>query len=83
MNDMTTRMHIESPVGLRPGPGDWGSDYLAEVMRALGTEHVVLVPGASGPLHDGSCTASQSDSLVSTTACRAASLGGVNRTVTT
>ena len=53
MNDMTTRMHIDSPVGLRPGPGDWGSDYLAEVMRALGIEHVVLVPGASfRGLHD-------------------------------
>src|SRR5262245_48974852 len=53
MNDMTTPMHIDSPVGLRPGPGNWGSDYLAEVMRALGIEHVVLVPGASfRGLHD-------------------------------
>ena len=53
MNDMTIPMHIDSPVGLQPGPGDWGSDYLAEVMRALGIAHVVLVPGASfRGLHD-------------------------------
>ena len=53
MNDMTNPMHIDRPVGLREGPGEWGSDYLAEVMRALGIEHVVLVPGASfRGLHD-------------------------------
>ena len=53
MNDITIPMHIDSPVGLQPGPGDWGSDYLAEVMRGLGIEYVVLVPGASfRGLHD-------------------------------
>ena len=53
MNDMTTPMHIDSPVDCNRAPGDWGSDYLAEVMRALGIEHVVLVPGASfRGLHD-------------------------------
>jgi acetolactate synthase-1/2/3 large subunit len=46
-------MRIDRPVGLQPKPGAWGSDYLAEVMRALGIEHVVLVPGASfRGLHD-------------------------------
>ena len=53
MNDITIPINIDSPVGLKPGPGEWGSDYLAEVMQALGIEHVVLVPGASfRGLHD-------------------------------
>ena len=44
--------------GEKPARGDavhaqWGSDYLADVMRALGLEYVTLVPGASyRGLHD-------------------------------
>jgi thiamine pyrophosphate-dependent acetolactate synthase large subunit-like protein len=53
MNDIASQVHIDRPVGLKPGPGRWGSDYLAEVMRLLRVEHVVLVPGASfRGLHD-------------------------------
>src|SRR6187402_1303522 len=46
-------MRTDHPVGLKPAPGAWGSDYLAEIMRALGIEYVTLVPGASfRGLHD-------------------------------
>ena len=46
-------MRTDRPVGLKPAPGAWGSDYLADVMRALDVEYVTLVPGASfRGLHD-------------------------------
>ena len=46
-------MRVDHPVGLKPAPSAWGSDYLAEMMRVLDIEHVVLVPGASfRGLHD-------------------------------
>lgn len=46
-------MRTDHPVGLKPAPGAWGSDYLAEIMRALDIEYVTLVPGASfRGLHD-------------------------------
>jgi len=46
-------MRIDRPTGLREATGAWGSDFLAEVMRALGIEYVAVVPGASfRGLHD-------------------------------
>ena len=46
-------MRTDRPVGLKPAPAAWGSDYLAEIMRMLGIEYVTLVPGASfRGLHD-------------------------------
>ena len=46
-------MHIDRPVNLKRAAGAWGSDYLAEIMRAIGLEYVALVPGASfRGLHD-------------------------------
>jgi thiamine pyrophosphate-dependent acetolactate synthase large subunit-like protein len=46
-------MHIDRPVNLKRAAIAWGSDYLAEVMRAIGIEYVTLVPGASfRGLHD-------------------------------
>jgi len=46
-------MRVEQPVNLKPAAAGWGSDYLAEVMRALGLDYVALVPGASfRGLHD-------------------------------
>lgn len=46
-------MRIDRPVKIKQAPGHWGSDYLAQMIRALGVEHVALVPGASfRGLHD-------------------------------
>jgi thiamine pyrophosphate-dependent acetolactate synthase large subunit-like protein len=44
---------IEKPVGIDQLERGWGSDYLAEVIRALDLEYVALNPGASfRGLHD-------------------------------
>src|SRR5215831_2228857 len=46
-------IHIDRPVGLKRYARAWGSDYLAEIMRAIDIEYVALVPGASfRGLHD-------------------------------
>src|SRR5688500_4622417 len=46
-------MHVDRPVNLKRAERAWGSDYLAEILRALGVEYVTLVPGASfRGLHD-------------------------------
>jgi thiamine pyrophosphate-dependent acetolactate synthase large subunit-like protein len=46
-------MHIDRPVNLKRAARAWGSDYLAEIMRAIDIEYVTLVPGASfRGLHD-------------------------------
>jgi len=46
-------MRIDRPVKVKRTAQQWGSDYLADMMRALGVEYVALVPGASfRGLHD-------------------------------
>jgi thiamine pyrophosphate-dependent acetolactate synthase large subunit-like protein len=46
-------MQIERPVEGKPDGRKWGSDYLAEVIRALDLKYVALTPGASfRGLHD-------------------------------
>lgn len=46
-------MRIDRPVRVKRTAQQWGSDYLADMMRALGIEYVALVPGASfRGLHD-------------------------------
>ena len=46
-------MYIDKPVKSRPAAAQWGSDHIADVMRALGIEHIALTPGASyRGLHD-------------------------------
>jgi thiamine pyrophosphate-dependent acetolactate synthase large subunit-like protein len=46
-------MQIDKPIRSKPSSARWGSDYLAEVMRALGIEYIALTPGASfRGLHD-------------------------------
>ena len=46
-------MQVEKPAQGDAITAQWGSDYLADVMRALGLEYVTLVPGASyRGLHD-------------------------------
>jgi thiamine pyrophosphate-dependent acetolactate synthase large subunit-like protein len=46
-------MHVDRPVNLKRAERAWGSDYLAEILRAIGVEYVTLVPGASfRGLHD-------------------------------
>ncbi len=46
-------MDIERPVNTRPGVREWGSDYLAELIRALDLKFIALTPGASfRGLHD-------------------------------
>jgi len=46
-------MQIDKPIRPKPSAARWGSDYIAEVMRALGIEYIALTPGASfRGLHD-------------------------------
>ncbi len=46
-------MEIEKPKKINAGKCEWGSDYLAEVIRALDLKFVALTPGASfRGLHD-------------------------------
>jgi thiamine pyrophosphate-dependent acetolactate synthase large subunit-like protein len=46
-------MQIDNPIKLKPAAAAYGSDYIAEMMRALGIEYVALTPGASfRGLHD-------------------------------
>ncbi|MDB5729577.1 MAG: ilvG2 [Noviherbaspirillum sp.] len=46
-------MQIERPVEGKPDSRKWGSDYLADVIRALDLNYVALTPGASfRGLHD-------------------------------
>ena len=48
-----TIMSIENPIPSSPSDARWGSDYIAEMMRALGIEYLALTPGASyRGLHD-------------------------------
>lgn len=48
-----TDARIERPVGINDSSPAWGSDYLAEMIRALGLKYVALTPGASfRGLHD-------------------------------
>ena len=46
-------MNSEKPAKGKPSPARWGSDHIADVMRALGIEYLALTPGASyRGLHD-------------------------------
>jgi thiamine pyrophosphate-dependent acetolactate synthase large subunit-like protein len=46
-------VQLDRPRGHEPGPAAWGSDALAEVVRALGVPFLALNPGASyRGLHD-------------------------------
>lgn len=46
-------MQVEKPATSDPVSAQWGSDYIADVMRALGIEYIALTPGASyRGLHD-------------------------------
>ncbi len=46
-------MRNDLPVPSKPSATRWGSDYIADVMRALGIEYIALTPGASyRGLHD-------------------------------
>jgi len=46
-------MPVDKPAKSTPSDARWGSDYLADVMRALGVEYIALTPGASyRGLHD-------------------------------
>ena len=38
---------VESRSGAAAGSAMWGSDHIAEMMRALGLEYVCVTPGAS------------------------------------
>jgi thiamine pyrophosphate-dependent acetolactate synthase large subunit-like protein len=43
----------ETPIGFAPGPIRWVSDLLAEVLRGIGIDYVVQVPGSSySGVHD-------------------------------
>jgi thiamine pyrophosphate-dependent acetolactate synthase large subunit-like protein len=47
------RIDIDRPVTTGPAIAQWGSDHIADVMRALDFEYVALTPGASfRGLHD-------------------------------
>src|SRR4029077_9531675 len=44
---------VPPPANAAPAGGQWGSDHIADVRRALGFEYVALTPGASfRGLHD-------------------------------
>ena len=46
-------MRQDMPVRSKPTATRWGSDYIADVMRALGIEYIALTSGASyRGLHD-------------------------------
>ena len=46
-------MPIEKPIPSSPSDARWGSDFIADMMRALGMEYIALTPGASyRGLHD-------------------------------
>ena len=46
-------MPIDQPTPSPTSDARWGSDYIAEMMRALGIEYLALTPGASyRGLHD-------------------------------
>lgn len=46
-------MSTEKPVKAKPSAARWGSDYIADMMRALGLKYIALTPGASyRGLHD-------------------------------
>jgi thiamine pyrophosphate-dependent acetolactate synthase large subunit-like protein len=48
-----SRTEIDRPVATEPVTAQWGSDHIADVMRALDFEYVALTPGASfRGLHD-------------------------------
>jgi thiamine pyrophosphate-dependent acetolactate synthase large subunit-like protein len=48
-----SRTEIDRPVATEPVIAQWGSDHIADVMRALDFEYVALTPGASfRGLHD-------------------------------
>jgi len=48
-----TRVDVDRAAGVEPVAAQWGSDHIANVMRALGFEYVALTPGASfRGLHD-------------------------------
>ena len=48
-----SRTDIDRPVATGPAIAQWGSDHIADVMRALNFEYVALTPGASfRGLHD-------------------------------
>lgn len=40
-------MPVDKPAKSTPSDARWSSDYLADVMRALGVEYIALTPGAS------------------------------------
>ena len=40
-------MPVDKPAKSAPSDARWGSDYLADVMRALSIEYIALTPGAN------------------------------------
>lgn len=43
---MAVKKSVEKPIPSSPSDARWGSDFMADMLRALGMEYIALAPGA-------------------------------------